>query len=226
MGLFFATRVRARLLLVAAASATCALAAPMAPWMTVPTKSVPAEMPYAYELPCWREHPPEPERARPVIAVVPSASQIKVAAGERIPLDFSIVNQGGSAVRVLRSLDASDVGWRYPKINIEVRDAAGELVPVPMMGRCGLVNPLTADAFVALAPGQRLSLLGEGTFGHYALDAGIAEAGRYTLTLRYDLTFESRDKSSPSPDLAAAIAALPQGIYSSEPVVVDVTPGR
>jgi hypothetical protein len=223
MALSLATRVRARPLLVAAA-ATCAVAAATAVWVTVPTKSVPAE--HRHELPCWREAPPAPEPARPAIAVVPSASRVTVAAGERIPLDFSIVNQGPRAVQVLRALDGSDVGWRYPKITIEIRDAAGEVVPAPMMGRCGLINPLTADDFVALEPQARVSLVGEGTFGHHALDVGIAEAGRYTLTFRYDLTFESRDKSSPSPELAAAIAALPRGVYTSEPVVVEVTGGK
>ena len=163
------------------------------------------------------------EQAAP-IAIVVVTSRTKIARGEPLPLAFYAVNRTARSLSVLRSLDASDVGWRYPKIDIEIRDQAGREVEGPMMGRCGLVNPLAAADFVELASGERADLFGEGAFGHYKLhDTSHLARGRYTVTLHYDLRFTDAERGgSVDKTVQAKIASLPRGVYSSPPVTIDV----
>ena len=163
------------------------------------------------------------EQVEPIgIVVVASKTQIKT--GEALPLAFYVVNRSARPLEVLRSLDASDVGWRYPKIDVEIRDAKGRLVEDPAMGRCGMVNPLTADDFVELASGARFELFGENSFGHYKLrHTDQLASGRYTVTLHYDLRFEAAQKGGPvDAALQARVDKLPKGVYSSPPITIDV----
>src|SRR5262245_37766687 len=74
------------------------------------------------------------------LGIVVVASRTEIKRGQPWPLAFYAVNRTAAPLYVLRSLDASDAGWRYPKIDLEIRDAKGELVLGPTIGRCGLVN--------------------------------------------------------------------------------------
>jgi len=158
------------------------------------------------------------------IVVVASRTQIK--RGQPWPLAFYAVNRTAGPLHVLRSLDASDAGWRYPKIDLEIRDAKGELVLGPTIGRCGLVNPLTDEDFVELASGDRVDLLGEGTFGHYKLrDTSYLRPGRYTVTLRYDLRFDELERGKQmtiDERVSQRIGSLPKGLYFSPPITIDL----
>jgi len=171
-------------------------------------------------------HVPEraTEQAAP-IAIVGVASRTRITRGQPLPLTFYVVNRTTHSLPVLRSLDASDFGWRYPKLDLEIRDAKGHLV-MAEGGRCGLVNPLAKDDFVDLASGARTDLLGDGTFGHYKLrDTSYLPAGRYTVTLRYDLSFAEPERGKGMPveaSVRAKIETLPKGVYSSEPITIDV----
>ena len=165
------------------------------------------------------------EQATPIEIVV-VASKTKIARGEPLPLSFNAVNRSPRRVEVLRSLDASDMGWRYPKLDIEIRDASGRLVADPTIGRCGLVNPLGDSDFVELAPGARVDLFGEGAFGHYKLQqTNQLASGRYTVTLHYDLRFDAPERMRYLVDdarIRARVDRLPKGLYSSPPITIDV----
>lgn len=157
------------------------------------------------------------------ISMMVIASPVTVGSHEPLPLTFYAVNRTDHPLSIIRSLDASDVGWRYPKLDLEIRDVDGHLVDGSPIGRCGLVNPLTASDFVELAPGARTNLLGDGTFGHYRLSGpnGLAP-GVYTVTLHYDLRFDGPDRASHEPGIDAKLAALPKGRYSSPPITIEV----
>lgn len=169
----------------------------------------------------------EPEAARvvpaqePALAIVVATTSTSVPVGKPLPLRFTVVNRTNQTLPVLRSLDASDVGWRYPKIDIIVRDHAGKRVEVEARGRCGLMNPLTAKDFVELAPREQVDLFGEDMFDHHVMYSGIATPGRYTITLRYDLSF-SGDDAPHDDDIAPLLAKLPKGVYESAPIELEV----
>lgn len=150
-------------------------------------------------------------------------SPATVRPDEPLPLTFYAVNRTDRPLSVIRSLDASDMGWRYPKIELEIRDAQGRLVEDAPVGRCGLVNPLTASDFVELAPGARTNLLGDGTFGHHRLRGpnGLAP-GVYTVTLHYDLRFDGPERTTHEAGIEAKLAALPKGVYSSPSMTIEV----
>jgi hypothetical protein len=115
--------------------------------------------------------------------------------GERLPLGFSVVNAGPVAVDAIPSLDASDVGWRYPKIGIEIVDPDGTVVEPGDLGRCGMTNPL-ADA-LAFVPDR---------------------PGGWRVRFTYDTS--GADGWGPlDPDVAARIAGVPAGVYRAETVV-------
>ncbi len=164
--------------------------------------------------------PPSPMAALGIEVV---ASSTRVAAGAEIPLTFYVVNRSDRSVPVIRSLDASDYGWRYPKIDIEIRDSSCAVVPAAPHGRCGMVNELSAQDFVSLAPGRRVELFGEGTFGHHRLSkyGNNLAPGKYTVTLRYDLSFAADDPNVPVA-LRAKVATLPRGVYTSTPIEIVV----
>ncbi len=147
--------------------------------------------------------------------------------GEPLPVEFRIRNVSDAAVLVLPSLDASDVGWRYPKYAIEVRDESGAVVPVEPGGRCGNVNQLAAGDFVELAPGGEVDPFGEGTFGHYALAWCPSRPGRYTVRGVYDVSGDDdgwRTSKAGPPDAAAhaRLEKLVRGRFESNDVTIVV----
>ena len=145
--------------------------------------------------------------------------------GKPLPVSYAIQNLGDTSVSVLRSLDASDVAWRTPKISIEIRKADGSLVTPPAVGRCGLVNPLEAKDFVVLAPGAVIDPFGKGSFSHYMLDWRPTEPGRYQVVVRYDIRFEGPERGLADHERALLLIQphpIPFGIYESEPVAIVV----
>lgn len=169
---------------------------------------------------------PAPDLApttEPPISMLVIASPTTVRPDEPLPLTFYAVNRTDRPLEVLRSLDGSDMGWRYPKIDLEIRDAQGRLVEGAPVGRCGLVNSLAASDFVELAPGARTKLVGDGTFGHHRLRGpnGLAP-GVYTVTLHYDLRFDGPERATHEDGIEAKVAALPKGMYSSPPITIEV----
>ncbi len=159
----------------------------------------------------------------PPISILVIASPTTVSPDDPLPLTFYALNRTDRPLSVLPSLDASDMGWRYPKIDIEIRDAKGRLVEGAPVGRCGLVNPLAASDFIELAPGARANLVGDGTFGHHRLRGpnGLAP-GVYTVTLHYDLRFDGPERGTHEAGIDAKLATLPKGMYSSPSMTIEV----
>jgi hypothetical protein len=165
--------------------------------------------------------------AGPPIEIVAASFTQHSPVGKPLPVVFALRNRTSGAIVVLPSLDASDVGWRYPMITIEVRDVDGNLVEPKNLGRCGLVNPLTAKDFATVPTGASIDIVGEGTSGHH-MNRWVPEVpGPYSVTMIYDIRFDSPETKTAVPDdddeVARLIAALPRGIYRSNSVTIQVT---
>ncbi len=141
--------------------------------------------------------------------------------GEPLPVAFSLVNTGPEPMRVITALDASDVGWRYPKIDIEIEQVGVGPVAVEPLGRCGLMNPLTRRDLQLLSPGGSLDPLGPGTFGHHLLDWTPTRPGTYRVRMIYDLGTPDRWTQAP-PELIPELSSLPAGRHVSNTVTVIV----
>lgn len=92
-----------------------------------------------------------------------------VEAGRVPAVKIRLRNLSDGEVCVVRSLDASDCGWRYPKYTARILDPDGKDVTPKMGGRCGNMNAITEGDVSKLAPGVEFDPLGEGSFGIWAL---------------------------------------------------------
>jgi hypothetical protein len=137
--------------------------------------------------------------------------------GEWLPLQFSLVNQSAVPVRVLRSLDASDIGWRYPKIQVELEGPDGQVWGEPG-GRCGLMNSLTLRDFQVLRPGEAFDPFGPGSFGHSALRHLPEKPGTWTVRFTYD-TSGAGGWDPIDPEAAVLMGSVPHGVYRAQTTV-------
>ncbi|HEY5925678.1 MAG TPA: hypothetical protein VIV11_28525 [Kofleriaceae bacterium] len=206
-----------------ALGATCSIVAAAALVTTGNRRNPASAMPNVIDEPTCIEPAATTEQAAP-LSIVVVASRTEIKRGEPLPLSFYAVNRTTRTLPVLPSLDASDMGWRYPKITVDIRDANGQLVEGPMVGRCGMVNPLTAEDFVELPSGAQFELFGERAFGHHKLrDTSHLAPGRYTVTLHYDLSFAEPERKGGFDDsVRAKVELLPKGVYSSPPMTIDI----
>jgi hypothetical protein len=62
------------------------------------------------------------------VEVLARATREKGKAGEPLPIEFRLRNPSPTPIHVIGSLDASDVGWRFPKYQIVINDEKGTLV--------------------------------------------------------------------------------------------------
>ncbi|MFT5685036.1 MAG: hypothetical protein ACI8RZ_005982 [Myxococcota bacterium] len=160
-------------------------------------------------------------RPEPDSLTVTASVRSEGAVGEPLPVDFALVNVGPETFHVVPALDASDVGWRYPKIDVEIeRVGFGAVVPEEM-GRCKMMNPLTERDLRPLSPGESLNPFGPGTFGHSALRFTPAEPGEYRVRMVYDLGTPD-DWTQAEPALHASLSTLPTGKHTSPWVSVTV----
>ena len=92
-------------------------------------------------------------------------------------------NEGDVKVVLARSLDGSEVGWRFPKCGIEVFDENKEAVQLGGMARCGNMSMLQEGDFVELAPGETL-VLAESA-GHFSFYQLSQKPGTYWVRYSY-----------------------------------------
>lgn len=108
---------------------------------------------------------------------------------EAVP-SIRITNQTDHSIWLVRALDGSTRGSRYPKISLSVTAPSGQQQPVgDGSGGCGFVNPLRSSDFVNLASGEAFDPFRGWTPWKYRFPA----AGRYVFHFQY-----STDSSPPS----------------------------
>lgn len=141
--------------------------------------------------------------------------------GSPLPVHFALTNTGPETFHVVPSLDASDVGWRYPKIDVEVEQVGVGAVTPEEVGRCGMMNPLTERDLRPLSPGESLDPFGPGTFSHHALRYTPSAPGEYRVRMVYDLGTPD-DWGQADPALRERLSTVPPGKHTSPWVSLTV----
>jgi hypothetical protein len=160
---------------------------------------------------------------QPVADAPDDALQARVVAtgpgrvGEPLPLRFSLYNTSDVPVRVLPALDASDAGWRYPKIEVELVDPDGQVQGAPG-ARCGMMNTLERRDLRDLRPGEELDPFGPSTFAHSALEHRPEKRGTWTVRFTYD-TSGAGGWDPIEPDVLKLIDSVPHGVYRAETTI-------
>ena len=205
---------------VALAAATAALALPIAVHELAPPRAPSQASP---QPPSPTEPTPAPPWPVGPVVVVAIPAQTVVAPGQTLAISTFLVNRSDNNIAALPSLDASDDEWRFPKLAVEARDPTGGMVSTEdpeKRGRCGNINALRVEDFVIVRPGEVLDLTGEGTFGLEAYAPVVP--GRYTMRVRYDLSFVGWDGATYEEPTYVAIEVLPRNIYFSNTFTIDV----
>jgi len=115
-------------------------------------------------------------------------SHIKI--GEEPKFKLVLTNVSRKVKVVLKGRDASDFGWVSPSLGMKVRGPDHRPCQSPASGRCGNVNTLRKEDYVALKPGQSLDVL-DG--GHWKLRGGVfTRPGVYSIQASYDTKIEGR----------------------------------
>jgi hypothetical protein len=121
----------------------------------------------------------------------PLEIQLATARTDRTPeapiaLDLAFANRSAKNLVVVRPLDGSLEGWRWPRYDLYARDASdGSVYRFAFVGgRCGNVNAVRADDYVAIEPGSGRHDVANG-WADYLRDARLPKPGRYTLWVVY-----------------------------------------
>jgi hypothetical protein len=141
--------------------------------------------------------------AAPGPRAAPSAGPLEIrvssARTERAPdaplaLDLGFANLSDKPVVVLRPLDGSLEGWRYPRYELYARDVSDASVYrfAFVGGRCGNVNPVGSDDYVSIAPGEVRADVAN-AWADYLRAARLPKPGRYAVWVVYAFCgFETR----------------------------------
>ncbi len=151
------------------------------------------------------------------LSVVGHARKNRIRLGEALPVEFRIRNDFPIPVRVLPSLDASDLPRClscYPRYVIEIRNDSGDPIEVDPPIGCGNIDPLLSRNFVELQPGEEMDpfrgavpyMVGVDPpeqldpayarpwLRHYTLRWGPAKPGKYTIRCIYDVSGKVPDE--------------------------------
>jgi hypothetical protein len=175
-------------------------------------------------------HAEEAPQRSPEVEVALTVEVETIEAGQKPVFRVRLINRTDRAIYLVGSLDASDVGWRYPKLTV---DRTGPQ-PAAGLGRCGNMNNLREEDFVRVEPGASLDPYDpkHGFFSSYYLhDLPLETPGEYTFTLTYD----SREgdiarwwgfmgPGEPNREMRRRFEQVPKGAYTSNSVTVIVTP--
>lgn len=108
-------------------------------------------------------------------------------AGEVPAVRIRLRNISDTEVCVVRRLDASDLGWRYPKFTARILDPEGKDVTPRAEMRCLTMSRVDEGDFTALAPGAEFDPLGDGKHAIWTLDAWKPDrAGIWKVRIEVD----------------------------------------
>lgn len=150
-------------------------------------------------------------------------SKATIKVGESPQFTARVRNLSPQPTYAIPSLDASDVGWRYPMWRMEIQDAAGKPVEVDAGMRCGNWNALGKRDFVRLRPGESLNPFGARSFTHYAKSWRPSKPGIYKARVVLDMS--AKDPKDWHGELALGpqtdavrklLEELPRGTWTSD----------
>ncbi|MBC8290196.1 MAG: hypothetical protein H8E37_07750 [Planctomycetes bacterium] len=122
-----------------------------------------------------------------------SAKETNYVVGESPEIEVRLHNKTEQAVTLVGSLDASDMGWRYPYCIFDIKGPPGHLGPG--IGRCGNTNPLRKKDFVKVAAGEKFDpFMRIDDYGFF--DSSGLDFTRFQVPGKYKVTFKYSTKSS------------------------------
>lgn len=168
-----------------------------------------------------------PERMLQVQMEVPAAP-IMIGVGEgRIRVKLWLRNIWDEPIVVCQPLDGSMHKERDPKYGFRLLDAQGKEVPKAAWVGCGNVNPLRAEDFIRLKPGDKVDVFNrEGSFG--SLSVGHFDKlkpGTYTLAARYQMQGTGKPGGLTGAPPSAATDLLKEALACdlvSEPIKIEI----
>ena len=131
--------------------------------------------------------------------------------------DAELTNVGDQTLLLVAPGDGSDVGWRTPILSWVMQDLEGRPLEQQPWGRCGNMNPLTAEELLIVEPGTSFS------FSVAGPTAATTEQFHAVLEYRNDPDHEWKGGEL-GPHHAGAFAALARSTrcsVTSAPVLVD-----
>lgn len=174
---------------------------------------------------------PTPQRGSAPVSIVlgcddgteNATTSIRVPAWTEVQFVAQFENHDSAAQAVMPQLDGSDVHWRYPHYDLEVRDSRGKPVASLGVGRCGNIDALHARDIVLLEPGEVFRTW----LRPYrrALQPGSYRA-RLKYTARQDLSTRGLALAPDDPEVADKIKTVWEGSIESNWVYIEITTER
>ena len=168
----------------------------------------------------------------PKVSIIMTLDKETYAFGELPKAKVVLKNESDENVVLARSLDGSEVGWRFPKCGIEVFDENKEKVQLGGIARCGNMNTLRDGDFVELEPGETLTLAENA--GFYAFYQLSQKPGTHWVRYSYATSSGGVEKyfgdermmpgHKVDPALREMAARIPEISVMSEMVKVVVLP--
>ena len=173
----------------------------------------------------------------PELDCVLSSPRSEWRLGEKVDLRVRIINRSSESVRLIGSLDGSDIGWRFPHCTFEIVGPDGAPTESDNLRRCGNMNDLRHEEIVEVAPGASFDpyqkLDNYGFFEHWIFYSDpFKEPGEYKLRFRYS-TETDDDKAfmgdlrmmdgEYEPELAALVRGVPRLVVESNELSIRIT---
>ncbi|MBN9504326.1 MAG: hypothetical protein BGO01_08415 [Armatimonadetes bacterium 55-13] len=173
--------------------------------------------------------------AQPVLELQIKAQKATYRANQDIYIDVAAKNVSKKTFEVVPALDGCDTGRRGPSGRFYVRSGKKNWEPLSYkIGRCGNTNPLEAQNFLPVLPGQRAMLVQGPSWYPSSRFSQLGAPGQYEVKFIYDTTlpFESWI-GGPLPadrmtqrmiDLQSHFASVPKGEFESNVIRITVLP--
>lgn len=117
-----------------------------------------------------------------------SAEKTEYAVGESPEIKVTLHNKTGQEIVLVGSLDASDLGWRYPICDFKIEGPPDH--SVNGIGRCGNTNPLRLKDFITVPAGGKFDpYMKVDDYGFFATSDlmwhNFSIPGKYRIKFRY-----------------------------------------
>jgi uncharacterized membrane protein YkoI len=112
-----------------------------------------------------------------------SSSKYSYKPGEEIIVWAKVKNNMNTPALLVRCLDGSARGFRYPQCVFEIKDSSGKTPENIFAPMCKVVNPLTPDEFIDILPGESAELFDGGFVFSNAFK--LVKPGKYYIFIRY-----------------------------------------